>query len=139
MSTRGLKVRPARVRSPPCVPAGNLCSGCSAWTCCFGCSAWTCWPVALCVFLAIEDSCSSGSVRMRSRGCALAYRAQDAAGTVSKYRLPTLPEPCRDQLETAGQTSERSCPFPALGDGRHRGHPLGPGAPLEVSRYRGEL
>src|SRR3954469_9454003 len=57
---------------------------------------------------------------MRSRGCALAYRAPDVEGRASECRPSTLHPLCRDQPETEVRRSGRKCHCHALDDGKPR-------------------
>ena len=54
---------------------------------------------------------------MRSRGCALAYRAPDVEGRASECRPSTLHPLCRDQPETEVRRCGRKCHYHALDDG----------------------
>src|SRR5215217_3592841 len=74
---------------------------------------------------------------MRSRGCALAYRAPDVEGRASECRPSTLHPLCRDQPETEVRRCGRKCHYHALDDGKPRHRPTCPGALREGSRYRG--
>src|SRR5215207_6127300 len=57
---------------------------------------------------------------MRSRGCALAYRAPDVEGRALECRPSTSHPLCRDQPETEVRRCGRKCHYHALDDGKPR-------------------